>query len=76
VLGQLEAIIADGIAAGDFAGTDVAIAARAVFEATAAFHNPAHVGEWLRTDRDEFVRRGLPPHRQWLALGRTFVSRP
>jgi AcrR family transcriptional regulator len=46
LLRQLRAIIADGIADGSFAGPDPAAAARAVFAATARFHDPAHVREW------------------------------
>jgi AcrR family transcriptional regulator len=51
LLGQLETIIA----AGDFAVTDPAAAARAVFEATAAFHHPSHASEWNRPDREEVL---------------------
>jgi len=43
---QLAAIIADGIARGEFAAVEPATAARAVFDATARFHNPAHASEW------------------------------
>jgi AcrR family transcriptional regulator len=31
--------------------------AEAVFEATATFHHPAHVGDWERPDRDELLDR-------------------
>jgi AcrR family transcriptional regulator len=55
LLGQLEAIIADGFASGDFAGTDPAATARTVFEATTSFHHPAHVTEWHLPDRDELL---------------------
>jgi AcrR family transcriptional regulator len=44
--GQLARIIADGIAQGEFARTDPATAGRAVFDATARFHNPTHAPEW------------------------------
>ena len=44
--GQLAAIIADGVARGEFADADPAMAGRAVFDATARFHNPAHAAEW------------------------------
>ena len=44
--GQLARIIADGIARGEFASTDPATAGRAVFDATARFHNPTHAPEW------------------------------
>ncbi|MEV7629633.1 TetR family transcriptional regulator [Actinoplanes sp. NPDC089786] len=35
--------------------TGDAASARAIFEATASFHHPAHVGEWDRPDRDELL---------------------
>ena len=44
--GQLAQIIADGAARGEFAVADVNTAARAVFDATSRFHNPAHAAEW------------------------------
>ncbi|MCS7480164.1 TetR family transcriptional regulator [Umezawaea endophytica] len=69
LLRQLEAIIVDGVGSGAFAATDPATAALAVFEATAAFHHPAHVGEWSLPGRDEvladvcaLVVDGLRPH--------------
>lgn len=40
---QLVSIIASGIATGEFAPTDAADAASAVFDATARFHHPTHV---------------------------------
>jgi AcrR family transcriptional regulator len=43
---QLRGLIADGIAAGAFTAGDPAALARAVFDATTAFHHPAHAGEW------------------------------
>jgi AcrR family transcriptional regulator len=46
LLRQLQAILADGIARGDFQATDPAAAARAVFDATTRFHDPAHASEW------------------------------
>jgi len=44
--GQLAQIIADGVARGEFAVADANTAARAVFDATARFHNPTHAAEW------------------------------
>jgi AcrR family transcriptional regulator len=44
--GQLARIIADGVAQGELAVADPAAAGRAVFDATARFHNPAHALEW------------------------------
>jgi pyridoxal biosynthesis lyase PdxS len=46
LLRQLQAILADGVACGDFQAADPATAARAVFDATTRFHNPAHAPEW------------------------------
>jgi AcrR family transcriptional regulator len=43
---QIAGIIADGIARGEFAAGDPAVAARALFDATIRFHNPAHASEW------------------------------
>jgi AcrR family transcriptional regulator len=46
LVAQLERIIADGIEQGAFAPTDASSAARAVFDATARFHNPANAASW------------------------------
>jgi hypothetical protein len=43
---QVARILADGIASGDFAVTDADLAGRAVLQATALFHHPAHADEW------------------------------
>jgi AcrR family transcriptional regulator len=43
---QLARIVADGIAEGAFAADDPTTAARAAFDATNRFHNPAHRAEW------------------------------
>ncbi len=45
--GQIAAIITDGIARGEFAETDPEATGRAVFHATARFHNPSHAAEWI-----------------------------
>jgi AcrR family transcriptional regulator len=50
--GQIAAIIADGVARGEFTRTDPEVAARAVFDATARFHNPAHASEWSDPEID------------------------
>lgn len=52
--GFLAAVIADGVAHGDFSATDPAVAGRAVLHATARFHHPAHAPEWTdaRLDAD------------------------
>lgn len=44
--GQIARIIADGIVQGEFGVSDPVAAGRAVFDATARFHNPAHAAEW------------------------------
>ena len=44
--GQLAGMIADGIQRGEFAAVDPTTVGRAVFDATARFHNPAHASEW------------------------------
>jgi AcrR family transcriptional regulator len=46
LVAQLATIIGDGVATGDFGVTDVDRAARAVFAATARFHDPVHAAEW------------------------------
>ena len=43
---DVAAIIADGVAQGEFAVADVESAARAVIDATARFHNPVHASSW------------------------------
>jgi AcrR family transcriptional regulator len=66
LVAQLAAIIADGAERGEFKATDPAAAARAVFDATGRFHNPAHAGGWSDPGIDEafeavwsLVLRGL-----------------
>lgn len=66
LVGQLERIIADGVAAGDLAIDDPGAAARAAFDATSRFHNPAHAAEWADPQIDSayeevrsLVLRGL-----------------
>jgi AcrR family transcriptional regulator len=46
LVGQLTRIIGDGIANGEFAAADPEVRARAVFDATALFHDPAHAAQW------------------------------
>jgi AcrR family transcriptional regulator len=46
LVAQLGRIIADGVAQGAFAVADVGDAARAVFDATARFHDPMYAGQW------------------------------
>lgn len=49
---QLERIVADGMASGEFASGDARSAAVAVFDATSRFHNPAHAGDWADPETD------------------------
>jgi AcrR family transcriptional regulator len=46
LVAQLTRIISDGVTRGAFEATNPAVAARAVFDATSRFHNPAHAAEW------------------------------
>lgn len=46
LVAQLGRIVADGVAAGELVAADPAAAGRAVFDATARFHDPAHAAEW------------------------------
>jgi len=50
---QIAAIIQDGIHQGEFRPTHVGTAARAVFQATAHFHDPVHSSEWTEPRADE-----------------------
>jgi AcrR family transcriptional regulator len=43
---QLARIVAGGVEQGEFAVANPTAAARAVFDATGRFHNPAHAAEW------------------------------
>ncbi|GII04168.1 TetR family transcriptional regulator [Planobispora takensis] len=47
---QLTRIVADGIAEGTFAAAEPRITARAVFDATGRFHDPAYAAEWSAPD--------------------------
>lgn len=65
---QLAQILAEGIDEGSVAATDPRAAARAVFDATGRFHNPAHAAEWSDPGIDaafdgvwELVLRGVSP---------------
>jgi AcrR family transcriptional regulator len=46
LVGQIAQIIADGVTRGEFTVTDPATTGRAVFYATARFHDPVHAKEW------------------------------
>jgi AcrR family transcriptional regulator len=45
--GQIARILADGVEAGVFDIADIEGTARAVLDATARFHDPAHAAEWV-----------------------------
>jgi hypothetical protein len=44
--------IADGAAAGEFTVDDPAVAGKAVFDATARYHDPTHAARWSDPDVD------------------------
>lgn len=46
LVAQVSQIIADGVAQGEFGAVDPFAAGRAVFYATARFHDPVHAAEW------------------------------
>lgn len=46
LVAQLARVVADGVARGELVSDDPAVTARAVFDATGRFHNPAHRAEW------------------------------
>src|SRR5689334_3825644 len=46
LVGQIAHILSDGIKQGAFQAADVNVSARAVFDATARYHHPAHSDEW------------------------------
>ncbi|SFO19700.1 MULTISPECIES: TetR family transcriptional regulator [Actinomadura] len=46
LLAEIRAVVADGIARGDFAAGEPEVIARAVLNATSRFHNPLHAAEW------------------------------
>ena len=57
LVAQLARIVADGVARGEFEATDPAATGRAVFDATARFHNPAHAPEWFNPGSDAAYER-------------------
>lgn len=65
---QLATILQEGTAQGTFAPTDPASTARAVFDATNRFHDPAYAPQWSSPEIDaaftavlDLVLRGLRP---------------
>lgn len=68
---QVEGIIADGVASGEFAPVDPPTAAQAVFDAAVRFHNPLHAAEWGQPGMEarldavcELILAGLKPEKQ------------
>ena len=51
--GRVERLLADGVARGEIDLRDPAAPARAFFDATGRFHNPAHASEWADPSIDE-----------------------
>ncbi len=46
LLDEISAVVADGIASGDFAAGEPEVIARAILNATNRFHDPVHAAEW------------------------------
>lgn len=70
LVGQVTAIIADGVARGEFAPVDPPATARAIFYATVRFHAPVHAGDWNDPGLDTVfedlwavLAKGLAPDR-------------
>lgn len=66
LVGQLTRIVEDGVAESVIAADEPKVAARAVFDATSRFHNPAHAADWRDPQIDgayaevrDLVLRGL-----------------
>jgi AcrR family transcriptional regulator len=59
LVAQLARIIGDGVEQGVFAASDASATGRAVFDATALFHNPANAASWsdpgIATDYERVV---------------------
>jgi AcrR family transcriptional regulator len=49
---QITHILSDGVAQAEFATENPSLTARAVFDATTRFHDPAHAAEWPNPDID------------------------
>ncbi|HEV7718656.1 MAG TPA: TetR family transcriptional regulator [Arsenicitalea sp.] len=52
LVGQIEIIVADGVQSGEFVSANPTASARAIFDATARFHDPAHMAEWADPEID------------------------
>ena len=80
---QVAAIVADGVARGEFADCDPAATGRAVFHATARFHDPAYAKEWNDPGQDaafdqlwSLILRGLLADEHRAKLSRRSRTRP
>ena len=67
---QLRAIVADGIARGEFAPADPQLTARALFSATVRFHAPVHSADWDDPNLDAVFER------LWSVIMHGLVQRP
>jgi AcrR family transcriptional regulator len=78
LVAQLAGIVADGVARGELQAADPAAAGRAVFDATARFHNPVHAPEWSDPRIDAAVEGVWSLMLNGLAQGRSqgLVSTP
>ncbi|MER5882339.1 TetR family transcriptional regulator [Streptomyces sp. NPDC001941] len=56
LVGQLARIVREGVRSGEFRVADPVLAARAVFAATARFHDPVHAAEWVKPTVDDDFR--------------------
>ena len=72
LVGQLARIIGDGVKDRDFAADDPRAAARAVFDATARFHNPANAAAWS----DPGIERDYEAVRSLVLTGLAAETRP
>ena len=52
-------MIGDGIRTGEFASQNAEESARALFDATMRFHNPAYAAEWAASDNKSSFDRVL-----------------
>lgn len=71
LVGQIARILRDGIAQGEFNITDAESTARAIFDATARFHNPVHAAEWTDPGIDAAFERVWSLVMRGLGVSRT-----
>jgi AcrR family transcriptional regulator len=57
LVGQIAVILADGRQSGEFAVEDPEATARATFDATSRFHNPAFASQWTDPGIDDALER-------------------